>query len=51
VSDAELVETFIGQAGRYTHSRLKLRDCFSRTAFDQCSDTAQFCKKAPCAKP
>jgi hypothetical protein len=34
VSDAELVETFIGQADRYTHSRLKLRDCFSRTAFD-----------------
>ena len=34
VSDAELVETFIGQADRYTHSGLKLRDCFSRTAFD-----------------
>jgi hypothetical protein len=34
VSDAELVEAFIGQADRYTHSGLKLRDCFSRTAFD-----------------
>jgi hypothetical protein len=34
VSDAELVETFIGQADRYTHFGLKLRDCFSRTAFD-----------------
>jgi hypothetical protein len=34
VPDAELVETFIGQADRYTHSGLKLRNCFSRTAFD-----------------
>jgi hypothetical protein len=34
VIDADLVETFIGQADRYTHSGLKLRDCFSRTAFD-----------------
>jgi hypothetical protein len=34
LSDAELVETFIGQADRETHSGLKLRDCFSRTAFD-----------------
>ena len=34
VTDADLVETFIGQADRYTHSGLKLRDCFSRTAFD-----------------
>jgi hypothetical protein len=34
VSDAELVETFTGQADRYTHSGLRLRDCFSRTAFD-----------------
>ena len=34
VTDADLVETFIGQADRNTHSGLKLRDCFSRTAFD-----------------
>jgi hypothetical protein len=34
VPDAELVETFIGQADRYTHSGFKLRNCFSRTAFD-----------------
>ena len=34
VTDADLVETFIGQADRSTHSGLKLRDCFSRTAFD-----------------
>jgi hypothetical protein len=34
VIDADLVETFIGQADRSTHSGLKLRDCFSRTAFD-----------------
>jgi hypothetical protein len=34
VADADLVETFIGQTDRNTHSRLKLRDCFSRTAFD-----------------
>ena len=34
VSDAELVETFIGQSDRYTHSGLRLRDCFSRTVFD-----------------
>jgi hypothetical protein len=34
VLDADLVGTFIGQADRYTHSGLKLRDCFSRTAFD-----------------
>jgi hypothetical protein len=34
VTDAELVETFIRQADRYTHSGLRLRDCFSRTAFD-----------------
>ena len=34
VSDAELVEAFIGQADPHTHSGLKLRDCFSRTAFD-----------------
>jgi hypothetical protein len=33
VSEAELVETFTGQADRYTHSGLRLRDCFSRTAF------------------
>ena len=32
VPDAELVETFIGQADRYTHSGFKLRNCFSRTA-------------------
>jgi hypothetical protein len=32
--DADLVETFIGQADRYTHPGLRLRDCFSRTAFD-----------------
>jgi hypothetical protein len=34
VTDADLVEAFSGQADRYTHSGLKLRDCFSRTAFD-----------------
>jgi hypothetical protein len=34
VTDADLVETFIGQADRSTHSGLKLRDCLSRTAFD-----------------
>jgi hypothetical protein len=34
VSDAELVEAFIGQADRYTRSGLKLGDCFSRTALD-----------------
>ena len=34
MSDAELVETFLGQADRYTHSGLKLSDCFSRTAFE-----------------
>ena len=34
VPDAELVETFVGQADRYTHSGFKLRNCFSRTAFD-----------------
>jgi hypothetical protein len=34
VPDAEVVETFIGQADRYTHSGFKLRNCFSRTAFD-----------------
>jgi hypothetical protein len=34
VTDAELVEAFIRQADRYTHSALRLRDCFSRTAFD-----------------
>jgi hypothetical protein len=34
VSDAELVEAFIGQGDRYTRSGLKLDDCFSRTAFD-----------------
>ena len=35
VSDADLVEAFIGQADRHTHfSGLKLGDCFSRTAFD-----------------
>jgi hypothetical protein len=34
VTDADLVEAFIGQADRNTHSGLKLRDCFSRTAFD-----------------
>ena len=33
-SDAEPVETFLGQADRYTHSGLKLSDCFSRTAFE-----------------
>jgi hypothetical protein len=33
-TDADLVETFIGQADRNTHSGLKLRDCFSRTEFD-----------------
>jgi hypothetical protein len=34
VTDADLVETFIGQADRNTHSGINLRDCFSRTAFD-----------------
>ena len=34
VTDADLVEAFIGQADRNTHSGLRLRDCFSRTAFD-----------------
>jgi hypothetical protein len=34
VSDADLVEAFIGQADRHTHSGLKLGDCFSRTAFE-----------------
>jgi hypothetical protein len=34
LSEAELVEAFIGQADHYTHPGLKLRDCFSRTAFD-----------------
>jgi len=34
VTDADLVEAFIGRADRYTHSGLKLRDCFPRTAFD-----------------
>ena len=34
VSDADLVEAFIGQEDRYAHSGLKLGDCFSRTAFD-----------------
>jgi hypothetical protein len=34
VSEAELVEAFIGQADRCTHSGLRLRDCFSRTVFD-----------------
>jgi len=31
--DSELVETFLGQADRYTHSNLKLREAFSRVAF------------------
>jgi hypothetical protein len=34
VTDADLVETFIGQADRNTHSGINLRNCFSRTAFD-----------------
>jgi len=34
VSDADLVEAFIGQADRHTHSGLKLGHCSSRTAFD-----------------
>jgi hypothetical protein len=34
VTDAELVEAFIGQEDRYAHSGLKLGDYFSRTAFD-----------------
>ena len=32
-SEAELVEAFLGQADRYTHSGLKLSDCFSWEAF------------------
>jgi hypothetical protein len=32
-SDAELVEAFLGQADRYTHSGVKLSDCFSWEAF------------------
>jgi len=31
--DLELVETFLGQADRYTHSNLKLSEAFSRVAF------------------
>jgi hypothetical protein len=34
VTDADLVETFIDQADRNTHSGINLRNCFSRTAFD-----------------
>jgi len=30
--DLELVETFLGQADRYTHSNLKLKEAFSRVA-------------------
>ena len=32
-SEAELVEAFLGQADRYTHSGVKLSDCFSWEAF------------------
>jgi hypothetical protein len=32
-SDVELVEAFLGQADRYTHSGLELSDCFSWEAF------------------
>jgi|SRR5262245_31410470 len=31
--DLELVETFLGQTDRYTHSNLKLSEAFSRVAF------------------
>src|SRR5262249_26740789 len=33
-SDLELIERFIGQSDRYTHSNLKLSQAFSRTAFE-----------------
>ena len=33
-ADAELVETFLAQPDRYTHSGLKFSDCFSLKAFE-----------------
>jgi hypothetical protein len=33
-SDLELIEKFIAQSDRYTHSNLKLSQAFSRTAFE-----------------
>jgi hypothetical protein len=51
VPDAELVETFVGQADRYTHSGFKLRNCFSRTAFGlvfQYGSVLQISAVAPC---
>jgi hypothetical protein len=33
-SDLELIEQFLGQSDRYTHSNLKLSEGFSRVAFE-----------------
>ena len=33
-SDSELVAAFLNQPDRYTHSGLRLSDCFPRTAFE-----------------
>jgi hypothetical protein len=33
-SDSELVAAFLSRPDRYTHSRLRLSDCFPRTAFE-----------------